>query len=93
MIKIDFTSAISVYLSLSIFLVFILWIFYNHRRNGILNETKYLQQCPYCAYMFFNYASEKPAKIQNTQESGDQSRPMTCPRCKSYIDFENNRNT
>ena len=57
MIKINFSSAISMYLCFSIFLVFTFWIFYNLRRNGILNETKYLHQCPYCTYIFFNYTS------------------------------------
>jgi len=70
MIKIDFSSAISIYLCLSIFLVFILWIFYNYRRDGILNETKYLQQCPYCTYMFFNYALETSPKVQDIKKSG-----------------------
>jgi len=70
MIKIDFSSAISVYLSFSIFLVFILWIFYNYHKSGIFNETKYLQQCPYCTYMFFNYAPETSPKSQDMK--GDE---------------------
>lgn len=68
MIKIDFSSAISIYLSFSIFLVFILWVFYNYRKGGILNETKYLQQCPYCTYMFFNYTSEISTKSGDVKE-------------------------
>jgi len=67
MIKINFSSAISIYLCFSIFLVFVLWVFYNYYRNGILNETKYLQQCPYCTYVFFDYKS-KDLKIENTGE-------------------------
>lgn len=57
------------YLCVSIFLVFILWIFYNYRKNGILNETKYLQQCPYCTHIFFNYASEVTPATQNVTEN------------------------
>ena len=70
MIKINFSSAISVYLCFSIFLVFIFWIFYNYRRNGILNEAKYLQQCPYCTYIFFNYTSD--AVTSKTTETEDK---------------------
>jgi len=73
MIKIDFSSAISVYLCLSIFLVFILWIFYNYRKGGILNETKYLQQCPYCTYMFFNYTPETSPKAHEMKEGGEDT--------------------
>ena len=58
MIKINFSSAISIYLSFSLFLVFAFWIFYNFRRNGILNEAEYLHQCPYCTYLFFDYSPE-----------------------------------
>jgi len=71
MIKIDFSSAISVYLCFSIFLVFILWVFYNYSKGGILNETKYLQQCPYCTYMFFNYTSATPTKARGAKEGKD----------------------
>ena len=71
MIKIDFSSAVSIYLCFSIFLVFILWVFYNYRKGGILNETKYLQQCPYCTYMFFNYTSAVPIKARGAKEGED----------------------
>jgi len=69
MIRINFSSAISVYLCSSIFLVFVFWIFYNLHRNSVLNETKYLQQCPYCTYIFFNYTSSTVApKTTETRE-------------------------
>ena len=99
MIKIDFSSAIAIYLSFSIFLVFVLWIFYNYKKNDIINETQYLRQCPYCTYMFFNYTSETPPKAQKIKEKeGDfrsketnieNSKPsaLVCPRCNSYIDL------
>ncbi len=69
------------YLFFSIFLVFAFWIFYNLRRNGILNETKYLQQCPYCTHIFFDYTSD--AVASETKET------LVCPRCQSYIKLEN----
>lgn len=86
MIKIDFSSAISLYLSFSIFLVFALWIFYNYRKSDILNEAKYLQQCPYCTYMFFNYAPETPPKAQDIEEGR-----MDMPE-ESLINSETSRN-
>jgi len=98
MIKINFSSAISVYLSFSISLVFVLWIFYNLRRNGILNETKYLHQCPYCTHMFFNYnlkaeASKSAYPEEKEEEAGKshdkKTRALICPRCQSYIHLEN----
>ncbi len=85
MIKIDFSSAIAIYLSFSIVLVFVLWLFYTMRRGDILNETKYLQQCPYCTYMFFNYrlaedvsqlthdTKSEEALILNAQEPTQES--------------------
>jgi uncharacterized paraquat-inducible protein A len=79
MIKINFSLAIAVFLSLSLFLVFILWIFYNFRRTYIGNETKYLQQCPYCTYIFFQYGPGQPGK----EPGGDQM--IACPRCQSYL--------
>ena len=74
MIKIDFSSAVSIYLSFSIFLVFILWVFYNYRKGGILNETKYLQQCPYCTYMFFNYTSGISTTTEGVKEDEGNSK-------------------
>jgi len=74
MIRIDFSSAISAYLCFSIFLVFILWVFYNQRKGDITNETKYLQQCPYCTYMFFNYSSEGSTKARGSKDSESTSK-------------------
>jgi len=93
MIKINFSYAISLYLCISIIVVFIVWIFYNYRRDGILNETKYLQQCPYCTYIFFSNASritkEKRFNTGQLSESAngqeEKNRVLACPRCHSYI--------
>lgn len=70
MIKINIVTAISIYLCFSLSIVFILWIFYNYRKSGMFNKTDYLQQCPYCTFIFFNY---KKTDIQ------------ICPQCKSYL--------
>lgn len=83
MLKINFSSAISIYLCFSIFLVFTFWIFYNFRRNGILNETRYLQQCPYCTYIFFNYTAEEATprtKETEGEEKGDGHSSKTLPQ-------------
>ena len=98
MIKIDFSSAVSVYLSFSIFLVFVVWIFYNRNRDITLNETKYLRQCPYCTYVFFAYVAdvipkppEVPEKKMDDRPEGtiaQKARVLVCPRCRSYINLE-----
>lgn len=78
MIKIDFILAISLFLSFSSLLVFSMWMFYNHLRDsGNPDNVKFLQQCPYCTYVFINYDEIKELQI--------------CPRCKSYLSMgENN---
>ena len=71
MIKINFLSAVSLYLTFSIFLVFILGIFYTYSdKINISNPMKQLQQCPYCTYMVAIY---------------DKSKNPMCPNCKSYL--------
>lgn len=71
MIKIDFELAISIFLFLSLSLVFFRWIFYNSFREYEIDiHTEYLTQCPVCTYIFFLYA-----KVQL----------IICPRCQSLI--------
>jgi len=71
MVKIDFSTAISVYLSVSLLLVFLQWIFYNFYRSEELDfQTKHFQRCPYCTYTFFYYYKEGL---------------IICPRCQSII--------
>jgi hypothetical protein len=71
MIRIDFSVAIAGYLFLILLLVIGHWIFYNYYRSSHLSNTsRYLKQCPYCTFLFFDY---KKASM------------VTCPQCKSYI--------
>jgi len=71
MIKIDFTIAISIYISFFLLLVFGQWIFYNFFRNDDLDfQSAYFQQCPFCTYGFLDY---------------QQNRYKICPRCQSLI--------
>ena len=75
MIRIDFFWAISIYVSLTILLVIGHWIIYTcGKERNILNNAKFIEQCPYCTSVFFDYADEGSIKI--------------CPRCKSYITAE-----
>jgi hypothetical protein len=106
MFKIDFSSAISLYVSFPIVLVFILWLFYNRNRNDAISETKYLHQCPYCTFMFFNYhvTSDAPKSqdIKKPREeeaffseaekiSSESARFLVCPRCQSYINLDDTK--
>lgn len=71
MIKIDFIIAISLYLFLSILLVITSWMFYNWKEEtDMVYDVKYMVQCPYCVYLFFDYY-ELNLKM--------------CPNCKSYF--------
>lgn len=71
MITVDFTLFVSLLLSFSLLLVFGLWIRYNFFRDQeIDDQTHFLQQCPYCTYIFFDYHNR---------------RVKTCPKCKSLL--------
>ena len=79
MIKIDFFLAAALYLFCVVVLVIGHWIFYNYFRGeeeDLFNRVEFLQQCPYCIYLFFNY---------------DRDHFTICPRCRSYIGFEESK--
>ncbi len=74
MIRVDFLSALSVCLFISLGLVIGHWIFYNcSRKPDIFNQAEFLEQCPFCAYIFFDYKKDV-LKI--------------CPRCQSYLSLK-----
>ncbi len=76
MIKIDFFLAVAVYLFCVVVLVIGHWMFYNYFRGeeqDPFNKAEFLQRCPYCIYLFFDYGQDN-FKI--------------CPRCRSYISLE-----
>ncbi len=74
MIHIDFFLAVCLYLFLTTFLVIGHWIFYTLRGDEDLPiDSQNLHQCPYCAYVFFDY---------------ETSQLKICPRCESYIAHE-----
>ena len=73
MLKIDLSVLVSLILCICIICAFFSWLFQNKIKKGktsILNDIKYLQQCPYCTHIFSLY--KKKAVYQ-------------CPQCKSYI--------
>lgn len=73
MIKVDFFVAVAAYLFLTTILVILRWIFYtcvNNSQDDLIQPLAHLVQCPYCAYLFFDY---------------EQTSLKVCPRCESYI--------
>lgn len=77
MIPIDIVSAISIFLSVCLGIVFVVWIFYNFQ--GAVGKTPpglagQVHQCPYCTQVFTNEAYDEV---------------LRCPRCRSYIDEAN----
>ena len=72
MIKLDFPTLIALLLSLPLLLVFILWITYTYKREEDFKESSYLNQCPFCTYVFLNF---------KTKDLG------ICPHCQSYINL------
>jgi len=80
MIKIEITLAEALFLSVSIFLVIIVWIFYNYNKKekNIINDAMNLEQCRFCAHVFFNYLDNDI---------------VICPLCKSYIETNRTRLT
>lgn len=72
MFKIDFGSAIAVFLILDFLVVISLWLFYTYTsdKEADIQNSKYFRQCPYCCVVFFDY--QKQAL-------------RACPQCKSLI--------
>jgi hypothetical protein len=73
MIKIDFTFAVAAFLIFDLILVIALWVSYtcNERASKDVHGAQYVQQCPYCCFVFFDYR---------------KSSLQTCPQCKSLIE-------
>jgi hypothetical protein len=70
MITIPLAWAISLYLFLTLAIVFIGWIFYNKNGKAIDYKTSDMMQCPYCACIFLKLNEKEIVK---------------CPKCKSYV--------
>ncbi len=81
MIKIDLFLAITLFISFSIVIVFIFWLFYNGGHAQDSDNAQWLKQCPYCTCVFFHYSSNQGESI------GDGKGMLKCPHCKSYIEI------
>ena len=75
MITLDFDTAIAIFLSSCILVVFAGWIIYTLTEKGTprQGDLDQLVQCPFCSYMFYNYS---PKDL------------VACPQCHSYIKQE-----
>ena len=71
MIKLELSTAVSMYLTFFLLIVFVIWIFYTYtKKENLRAEPKQLQQCPYCTHVFTLH---------------EQKDTCICPNCKSYI--------
>ena len=73
MIKIDFSTAIALFLFFNMALVMVLWVIYNcnSKSDSGIQSAQNFRQCPYCCFVYLNY---QVASFQ------------TCPQCKSLIE-------
>ena len=74
MIPIDTVWAISLYIFFGLALVIGKWMSYNcNGDKEIFERSEFLQQCPYCTHLYFDY-QRSPLKV--------------CPRCQSYLSVD-----
>ena len=75
MITLNFDWAVALFLTLSLGIVFILWMFYTLKKTAepaaTHQEPGNINQCPYCTFIFYSY---------NDFET------LRCPRCQSFIE-------
>ncbi|MFH1853976.1 MAG: hypothetical protein ABH815_01545 [Candidatus Omnitrophota bacterium] len=77
MIKVEFSFAIAVYMFLTVFLIFIIWLFTEKKKTLKLlsSENRFFWQCNICTYVY----------IDSRHNTISQ-----CPRCGSYNEKEKN---
>lgn len=74
MIRIELDVLLAVLLTMPIFVVFFLALFYTSDRTGnIADQFTSVHQCPYCAVVF---------------RRNNEALVITCPQCKSIIEIE-----
>ena len=77
MITIDINIAIASFISLSLVLVFSLWLFYNFREVVDREDSlEKIVECPYCTHLFKEIRSDL----------------IRCTHCKSVIELSENFN-
>jgi hypothetical protein len=69
----DFSAIIALGLTVLLSLVITSWVIYtlNRKRKAEEKEALYLNQCPYCTYLFMDYLYSNRRK---------------CPGCGSYLE-------
>ncbi len=75
MIQLTINTAVAIYVSFFIFLVFSLWLFYDYNEKIGIYDVKFLRQCPFCTYLFFYYNNK------------GKDETILCPRCKSHFEY------
>ena len=73
MIRIDFVTAVGVYVVFVLVVFMLLWLFL-WRRNHFTKEwnmTDHIRRCPYCGQVFADEVCVEPIK---------------CPLCESYLE-------
>lgn len=71
MIELTFASAFMLYLCMTLFILFGLWVYHHYRtrRREILPCEQELVVCEYCSFAYLEESSKKVTK---------------CPQCHSY---------
>lgn len=71
MIKIEFSSAIAIFIFLTVFVTFIIWLVTEKRKalDLLSSESRFFWQCNICTYV---YIDSRHTAISR------------CPRCNSY---------
>ena len=76
MIKIEFVTALSISLCISMMIIYGIWLVSQRGKEEMLTPSQeYVHQCPYCTFVFVTFKKEEA---------------MRCPRCKSLIGTEKN---
>lgn len=75
MIKIEFSTAVALYLFLTVFIVFVIWLFFENRKiaKPLYSDNRFFWQCNICTYVYVD-------TMHNTISQ--------CPRCGSYNNKE-----
>jgi len=73
MIRLEFSSAVALYLFFSVIVILTLWVFFGHRsyKDKYKSGDKFVWHCTICDYTF----------IDSVREDISQ-----CPRCGSFVE-------
>ncbi|MBF0593728.1 MAG: hypothetical protein HQL22_02025 [Candidatus Omnitrophica bacterium] len=73
MIRIDFASAVGVYLTAVLIVLMLLWWFFSRRHHSVeeWGGSEQVERCPYCGHVFVEHTGRQPIK---------------CTVCQSYLE-------